>query len=153
MILLKALLLMAAPFTFALGLTLPLMRFEKLFILEETPSLVEVIASLAREGEMPLAIVIGVFSVILPAVKILAVIVAALGGGARPLALLSAVGKWSMMDVMLVALVIFASKTSGLAIAVSQPGLWFYAAATLTTALIAVLLRAGQDPSGSISGT
>ncbi|MEP3301618.1 MAG: paraquat-inducible protein A, partial [Roseibium sp.] len=52
---------------------------------------------------------------------------------------LSMVSKWSMLDVMLVALVLFAAKTSGLAAASVLPGLWFYAAATLTTALAAFL--------------
>jgi paraquat-inducible protein A len=155
MVLLKALLLLAAPFTFALGLTLPLMRFEKFFVFEETPSLIDVTLSLAADGEGVLAIVIGLFSVVLPAVKILVLYLAALGGAERSLRLLSAVGKWSMMDVMLVALVIFAAKTSGLAAAMTQPGIWFYAAATLSTAIVAALLRPpfSQDPSGSISGT
>ena len=59
--------------------------------------------------------------------------------GASVLALLSMVSKWSMLDVMLVALVLFAAKTSGLAAAAILPGLWFYAAATLSTAFAASL--------------
>jgi paraquat-inducible protein A len=55
--------------------------------------------------------------------------------------LLGAVSKWSMMDVLLVALVIFAAKTSGLADAFTQPGLWFYATSVATAAIATVLLR------------
>ncbi len=36
-----------------------------------------------------------------------------------------------MLDVVLVALVIFAAKTSGLATAFTQPGLWFFAASAV----------------------
>ena len=40
-----------------------------------------------------------------------------------------------MLDVLLVALVIFAAKTSGLAAAITQPGLWFFAASTVLAAV------------------
>jgi paraquat-inducible protein A len=48
--------------------------------------------------------------------------------------------KWSMADVLVVALAIFAAKTSGLADAAAQSGIWFYAAATLLSACAAVIL-------------
>ena len=40
---------------------------------------------------------------------------------------------WSMLDVVLVALVIFAAKTSGVATAITKPGLWFFAASAVLT--------------------
>ncbi|MBD8876906.1 paraquat-inducible protein A [Roseibium polysiphoniae] len=135
-----ALLLPVATFSFALGLTLPLMRFERLFILEDRPSLVDMVLVLWRDQEHGLAVLIGAVSIGFPALKILLTHVAALSGSAsRSLHFLSMVSKWSMLDVMLVALVLFAAKTSGLAAASVLPGLWFYAAATLTTALAAFL--------------
>lgn len=138
-----ALLLPLSTFSFALGLTQPLMLFEKLYFLEARPSLIELILELWTKGDVALATVVGLFSVGFPAAKILLIHVAALtgGGASRSLALLSAVGKWSMLDVMLVALVLFAAKTSGLAAATLLPGLWFYAAATLTTAAAASLCK------------
>lgn len=135
-----ALLLPVSTFSFALGLTLPLMRFERLYFLEDRPSLIEIVQTLWKDGDPWLAALIGAFSIGFPAVKILLTHMAALNGGkARSLALLSAVSKWSMLDVMLVALVMFAAKTSSLADAAVLPGLWFYAAATLSTALAAFL--------------
>ncbi|MTH96755.1 paraquat-inducible protein A [Roseibium sp. RKSG952] len=140
--LLVALLLPVATFSFALGITLPLMRFERLYFLEDRPSLLEIIRNLWQGGEPVLAVVILLFSVLLPAVKIVLTHVAAITGApARHLALLSSVSKWSMLDVMLVALVLFAAKTSGLASAVALPGLWLYATATLTTAAAAYFAR------------
>ena len=46
-----------------------------------------------------------------------------------------------MMDVMLVALVIVAAKTSGMASAFTQPGLWFYAASAIMAGLLQMKLR------------
>lgn len=135
-----ALLLPVATFSFALGLTLPLMRFERLFILEDRPSLIDMVAGLWSEQERALALMVGLFSIAFPAVKILLTHVAALSGtGSRSLHLLGMVSKWSMLDVMLVALVLFAAKTSGLAAASVLPGLWFYAGAAVGTALAAFL--------------
>jgi paraquat-inducible protein A len=135
-----ALLLPVATFTFALGLTQPLMRFERLYFLEDRPTLIEMVSGLWQEGDAALAAIVGLFSIGFPAVKIMLIYIAVLTGGKnRSLALLSMVSKWSMLDVMLVALVLFAAKTSGLAAAAILPGLWFYAAATLTTAIAASL--------------
>lgn len=135
-----AVLLPVSTFSFALGLTLPLMRFERLYFLEDRPALIEIVQTLWKDGDPLLAGLIGVFSIGFPAVKILLTHMAALNGSkARSLALLSAVSKWSMLDVMLVALVMFAAKTSSLADAAVLPGLWFYAGATLSTALAAFL--------------
>ncbi|KZM52187.1 paraquat-inducible protein A [Labrenzia sp. OB1] len=135
-----ALLLPVSTFSFALGLTQPLMLFERLYFLEDRPSLVEMIVSLWREDETVLAAVVALFSIGFPAAKIMLTHVAVMTGGkSRSLSLLSMVSKWSMLDVMLVALVLFAAKTSGLASATILPGLWFYAAATLTTAVAASL--------------
>lgn len=138
--LLTAILLPIATFSFALGITLPLMRLEKLYFLEERPSLVDLIQGLWLEGDTALAAIVGLFSIVFPAAKIMLTHIAAVTGAkTRSLALLSAVSKWSMLDVMLVALVLFAAKTSGLAAATILPGLWFYAGAALSTALAAAL--------------
>lgn len=137
-----ALLLPLAAFSFALGLTLPLLSFEKLYFFEETPSLIAIVRGLDAEGDRALALLVGCFSIVFPGIKILLLNVVALGGArGHFLGLLGAVSKWSMMDVMVVALVVFAAKSSGLATAVTQPGLWFYAFATLSTAVAAFLCR------------
>lgn len=135
-----ALILPFATCFFTLGLVLPLMRFERLYFLEDRPSLIDLVRGLYSEGEVLLALIVGMFSIGFPALKLLLThVVAIRGSGGRSLALLSAVSKWSMMDVMLVALVLFAAKTSGLAAASVLPGLWFYAAATILAAIAAQL--------------
>lgn len=142
------LLLFAGPFFLALGLTLPLVHFERLFFFQETPSLISIIAALWREDSLALAVLVGLFSVVFPIAKLLVVMMEAAdarGGGRRRGGafdrLLPILSKWSMMDVLLVALIIVAAKTSGVADAFTQPGLWFYAASALSVTVAHFLLR------------
>ena len=135
-------LLAIAAFCFGLGITQPLVSLDKLLFFTETPSLKTIIEGLWQQGEGVLALVILAFSVILPALKIVLLHVAAYRGKkSRSLALLSVASKWSMMDVLLVALVIFSAKTSGLATASAMPGIWFYGTATLASVLASVMVR------------
>ena len=142
---LLAVLSLAAAFCFALGITLPLVELKRLYFLTDRPSLVGVVAGLWHDGEALLASVIALFSLVFPAAKLLAMQLAALGAHLpRGAAWLKVVSRWSMMDVLLVALVIFAAKTSGLAAAFGQPGLWFFAASVLLTAAASAI--AGRLP-------
>ena len=133
--------LFAATLCFGLGLVLPVAVFETLLVFTERPSLVEVITGLWDEGDVALAFVVGLFSVAFPATKLLVLHLAAYAP--ERLHWVERVGvlsKWSMADVLVVALAIFAAKTSGLADAATQAGIWFYAAATLLSAAAAVIL-------------
>lgn len=146
MIYVLAFCLITAPICLTLGITLPLLKLEKLWFFEETPSLIEVVASLWTNQEALLAIIIGAFSIGFPMVKLMGLHILALTPkGARNNTIqkwLSAISAWSMLDVMVVALVIFAAKTSGLAAAFSQSGLWFYVLATILSAITSRLLKA-----------
>ena len=51
-----------------------------------------------------------------------------------------------MLDVVLVALVIFAAKTSGLATAFTKPGLWFFAASVVLTATASAFVKRADEP-------
>ncbi len=132
------LLLFIATFTLALGLAMPLMNVSKLYFFEENPSLLSIIQSLWGGGDQLLAIIIAFFSVALPITKLGVAQMAAMQGRStarswhNSVALLS---KWSMLDVLLVALVIFGVKTSGLATAIAQPGLWFFTISALLSAV------------------
>ena len=147
----KPVLLVAAPFFLALGLVLPLIRFETLYFFDETPSLIGIIASLWSGGEALLAASVGLVPIILPVCKIvsLAVEATAAGGGTGSWFYRHAVphlSKWSMMDVLLVAVVIAAAKTTGLADAFTQPGLWCYAAATIISGPLHSLSENASGP-------
>ncbi|MBZ5758889.1 MULTISPECIES: paraquat-inducible protein A [unclassified Rhizobium] len=148
----RAVLLIAAPFFLALGLVLPLVRFDRLYFFSETPSLLAIVASLWQSGNVVLSVVVAVVSIGLPIVKLVALAMEALSsdgrgeGGAFFERVVPQLSRWSMMDVMLVAIVIAAAKTSGLASAFTQPGLWFYAGSTIISGLLHFLLRNGSGP-------
>ncbi len=140
--------LFAGPFCLALGLILPLVRFEKLWLFQETPSLIGIIVQLWSDGSFLLAVLVALFSAVFPVAKLLVVLSEAVGKRpgegsiSGPMSkLIPLLSKWSMMDVLLVALVIVAAKTSGVADAFTQPGLWFYAASALLVTLTHYLLQ------------
>jgi paraquat-inducible protein A len=123
----KAVLLVLAPAMLALGVTLPLMRFESFYFLKSDASLLSVLVAL--------------LSIVFPLGKLVLVTAENL----KPIGdpghgwigrLVPHLSRWSMMDVLLVAIVIFATKTSGFAQAFTQPGLWFYAGSSLIVAVL-----------------
>lgn len=129
------LLFVAAPILFTLGILLPLMTLEKLYFFEDNPSLTGIIGKLYDNGDYALATLVMMFSLVFPVVKMVAVAAEALAPSSAPQGLFARLvpflSKWSMMDVMLVAIVIAAAKTSGLANAFTEPGLWCYAGSAL----------------------
>lgn len=131
------LLLLGASLTFALGVTLPLMQIDRLYFFTTTPSLIEITSSLWTHGDYAIAVVTALFSLIFPLAKLAVLHVAAFpdASGARRIpSWFKALARWSMLDVLVVALVIFAAKTSGLASAAAKPGLWFFGMSVALTA-------------------
>jgi len=146
MFLIVPLFLVLSSFFLALGLVLPLVRFEKLIFFSETPSLLGIVSSLWEQDNLVLALLVALFSVVFPLVKLIGIAVEATasgraGAGGSAARLMPVLARWSMMDVMLVALVIVAAKTSGIASAFTQPGLWFYAGSAILTGLAQMRIR------------
>lgn len=105
------------------------------------------VTSLWNAGDWPIAALILVFSIVFPAMKLFLLHAAAFAqsdGDRRLPAWFRALSNWSMLDVVLVALVIFAAKTSGLATAFTQPGLWFFAGSVVLTVAAAALVKSRQ---------
>jgi paraquat-inducible protein A len=141
------LLLALAALCLALGISLPIMRLEQLYFFTTEPSLLQVIGELWADGNGALAVLVLAFSVVFPAGKLIVLGMEFARRGARPRWLRRAMphlSKWSMMDVMLVAIVIFAAKTSGLAQAVTLPGFWFYAASAATAVIFPSVVKLGK---------
>ncbi|MCP4386535.1 MAG: paraquat-inducible protein A [Hyphomicrobiales bacterium] len=137
--------LFVATLCFGLGLVLPIAVFESFLLFSERPSLIEILTGLWQDDDRLIAALVGLFSVAFPAAKLIVLHMAAY----TPERLhwverLGVLSKWSMADVLIVALAIFAAKTSGLAEAATQAGIWFYAAATLLSAAAAVILTRKQ---------
>ena len=136
----RPLLLLVSAISFGLGISLPLMKLEKLWLFSETPSLLSIISDLWMDNEILLAVVVLAFSVLFPVAKLATVFQAVFKGGPAA-GWATALAKWSMMDVLLVAIVIFAAKTSGLANAFTQPGLWFFALSAVTVTVASIGLK------------
>lgn len=151
MTLIVPVLLILSTLSLAFGMVLPLVLFEKLYFFSETPSLFGIVAYLWVEENRTLAAVVGLLSIVFPVIKLIAIafeVTAPVEGEAEGgpherlfAKLLPLLARWSMVDVMLVSLVIFAAKTSGVAEAFTQPGLWFYTASAIMTGLLQMQLR------------
>lgn len=131
---LRSLFLLIAAISFGLGISLPLFRLERLYVFSETPSLINVLSGLWNESSYGLTLVIALFSIVFPIIKLFTAFHATLNERKLP-NWITVLGKWSLMDVLLVAILIFAAKTSGFASAFAQPGIWFYMASTIFSAL------------------
>lgn len=148
--LLPATVVAAAIVCLVLGLTLPSLEFRRFFLISERHSLLGVVVALLEERDYFLGIVLGAFSVVFPGLK-LAVLarlaVGRLAGWNRfetAARLAGHFGRWSMLDVVLIALVVFAIKRTGLADAAALPGIWFFAASAVLSILASRMLEGGK---------
>ncbi len=132
-------LMAAAAFCLVLGLTLPVVRLTWLFFFTNNHSILSIIWVLWRDNEWLLTGVLIVFSILFPFTKLaylLVLYLRRLGNnlpGKRLLSILSWLGRWSMLDVLVLALVVFYAKQTGLADATALPGIYFFALSVLLT--------------------
>ncbi len=126
--------LVAALAMFAAGVTLPILETRVLFSYDEY-SLIGIAYGLLNEKDFFLAFVITAFSIVLPFGKLimLAIVytVPVASVSSWMLWLLEAVSKWAMLDVLVIALVIFSLKSAAFANAFTMPGVYFFAVAAL----------------------
>jgi len=138
----RALLIIAA-LCLPLGLLLPVLETTRLWVFKTSYSLIDAVRALIAEGELLLGLLIAVFSLVTPAVKLIAVTMLHLrraGSGAGGLAhTVDHLGKWSLTDVLVVALLIVLTSGTGLELT-AQPGLWFFAASAVLLMLASGLV-------------
>ena len=137
---LRALLLTAA-IALAIGLTMPIVTIEKFILFENTFSVLSGIQQLLNEGKYFLFFIIASFSVLLPILKLYVLIRLVLPNGhsgqmQRYLHLMHLYGKWSMLDVFVVAILVVSVKLGAIANVQMQPGLYAFAGAVLLTMAI-----------------
>jgi len=139
--------IVGATASLVLGLTLPVIELTYFWLWSDTHSLISIVRALFAEQEWFLAAIVVVFSMLFPAIKLLYLLVAyttmASGAGARTRILnrMSWLGKWSMLDVLVLALVIFYVKASALTEAAALPGIYFFSAAVLMTMIAYALVE------------
>lgn len=126
----------------AVGLIAPVLTLEKFFIIDNTFSIFSGLVQLLEEGRIFLFIIILLFSVIMPIIK-LWILFRLLGSAAgtseslrRYLHLMHQYGKWSMLDVFVVALLVVAVKLGAVASVETHYGLYAFGSAVLLTMVV-----------------
>lgn len=133
------LLLLAALGLLVAGVRAPILTLEKFYFFDNTVSLWSALRQLIAQGEWGLFALVGGFSIAFPTAKIfvLAVIwnleTAGSPGHQRHLRWLTTYGKWSMLDVFVVALLVVSVKLGALATAKVEYGIYVFAASVMLT--------------------
>jgi len=136
------LLLVVAALLLAGGLVAPIITLKKFVIVENTFSVLSGVIQLAQEGQWFLFFIISAFSVLLPILKI--AVLYRLLSRKRPsgvsmhvyLHWMHLYGKWSMLDVFIVAVLVVAVKLGAIASVEMRYGLYAFAASVLLTMFI-----------------
>lgn len=136
---------LVAAVSLIVGLLAPVMTLKKLVFVTNTFSLGSGLMSLATEGQIVLFILIGLFSVVFPVAKIGLLLFASNAVTdsriKRWLGWLTVFGKWSMLDVFVVAVLLATVKLRMLADVEVHYGLYAFAASVLTTMIAAHLAK------------
>jgi paraquat-inducible protein A len=140
------------------GIFAPLMSLEKFFIFTSRVSLASAIGDLLEEGHWGLFLILSFFSILLPLAK-LAVMVRVWNGAFqtdsrmhKTLHWIALYGKWSMLDVFVIAVLLVSVKLGSIARVQVHYGLYAFAASVVlsmvaTYWLIAVIQRDEGTPS------
>lgn len=128
-----------------IGVFAPLLSFHKLLLFSNSVSLASGLVELARQGEWVLFLAIGGFSVLLPAFKLTLLFHiwnARIGRGraAAWLQRLAGVGKWSMLEVFVVAVLLVTLKLGALGRVEVHLGVYAFAASVLVTMAVTARL-------------
>ncbi len=135
------------------GAVLPMFTFSQFYIFNDTFSLVSGIYYLLAEGEPLLFIVVFSFSILMPAWKMVLLyrlLHAQDGDNARrqrQLHVLSFLGKWSMLDVFVVAILVVTVKLGAIASITVHSGIYLFTLAVLASMLLThkIATLAGTD--------
>lgn len=125
-----------------LGAFLPLMTVSKFVFVNSTYSLVTGIFELLLSGQVFIFVIVFIFSLVLPLIKMYFLHQVIFdrtkeeGKSRRNIKLMHDYGRWSMLDVMVVAVLIVASKLGALASVEVHFGLYCFAASVLLAMFI-----------------
>jgi paraquat-inducible protein A len=132
------LLILLSAATLIVGLSLPLMKVEKLVFWKNEYSVFKGVVSLMQDNQIPLALILFFFSMVFPFVKLISLLILwwARWSDAkrkRVLRWLEILGRWSMLDVFAVSILIVLVKLGPLAQVQPQAGLYVFCAAILAS--------------------
>jgi len=131
------LLLLVAGILLAIGLIAPIITFKKFIFIQNTFSIITACWNLLKQGQIFLFVVIALFSIILPIFKLAFLFKLALAkktpntGTRKLLQLIHRFGKWSMLDVFVVAILVVVLKLGAIGDVEKHIGLYAYASAAI----------------------
>ncbi len=134
-------LIILATVFFALGVILPVIRFTTVYVWTKEHSIATIIYALYQDKEFFLCTVLFVFSVLFPFLKLFYLLTLVISPDLSPefrersISTMEWLGRYSMTDVMVLALLIFYVNSSGYTEASVQPGVYFFAASAIMTML------------------
>ncbi|MGE3066705.1 MAG: paraquat-inducible protein A, partial [Hyphomicrobiaceae bacterium] len=134
-----SLLIILATVSFALGIIMPAIRFTTVYVWTKEHSIATIIWALYTNGELFLCFVIFMFSIFFPFLKLFYLLTLVTSPDlphefrAKSISTMEWLGRYSMTDVMVLALMIFYVNSSGYTEAHVLPGIYFFAASALMT--------------------
>ena len=152
-------LLIAAAALLLYGLQAPILTLEKFYFFTNTVSLLSALQQLAQEAEWGLFVLIGAFSVVFPLLKLLILLLiwnfdrARGERHRRHLHWLSVYGKWSMLDVFVVALLVVSVKLGVMAQAHVEIGIYAFAASVVLTMFLSAWIAHHADAELETTGS
>jgi paraquat-inducible protein A len=144
---LLSLAIIGAAVCLALGISLPIIRLTKYVFWTTEHSLLSTVEVLIRDGQTFLGGTVLIFSIVLPILKLLYLLLVSTLPAAEltrqhsRLKALEWLGKWSMHDVLVLALTIFFIKAQGVYDAASLSGVYYFTAAVVLMILSYAWLR------------
>jgi paraquat-inducible protein A len=160
-------LIIVATVFFVLGIILPVIRFTTIYVWTNQHSIATIIWALFENDEYFLTVVLFLFSILFPFLKLLYLLTLVTSPDIPPefrkrsISTMEWLGRYSMTDVMVLALMIFYVNSSGYTEASVQPGVYFFAASALITMLAygwantvpaARRLHPAPEPSPALAG-
>jgi paraquat-inducible protein A len=139
--------ILAASVCLALGITMPILKLTSFSIWTTEHSLLSTVDVLLKDGQTFLGLIVLVFSILLPITKLLYLLLVSTLPPAEivrhqsRLRALEWLGKWSMHDVLVLALTIFFIKSQGVYDASSLNGVYFFTAAVVLMILAYAWIR------------
>jgi paraquat-inducible protein A len=137
---------------FGLGLVLPMMTLTKFFVLENTVSVLSSVYTLLSSGSWLLFLAIFGFSILIPLLKLRLIYILIRAKGRidatsqRWLKLMHDYGRWGMLDVFVVAVILVAVKLGALATVEVHLGLYCFGASVLAMMVLTHRLSRIYEP-------
>ncbi|MCX4027454.1 paraquat-inducible protein A [Endozoicomonas sp. SM1973] len=132
------------------GMFLPLFTLERFYFLENQVSLVSIVIDLFKEKQLILFLAIFIFSIVIPVFKLSLIFVILFSSisshrKAQYIKLLQILGKWSMLDVFIVAIMLVTIKFGVIANVSVHVGLYLFTCGVVGSMLLTQLLSMSQD--------